>query len=49
MTFTATHDGVQPADRAPRRLPTGLGLALGATVSLGLWAGLAYAVIRLIG
>jgi hypothetical protein len=32
-----------------RRLPPGIGLAIGALVSLALWAGLALAVIRLIG
>ncbi|WP_293352857.1 hypothetical protein [Phenylobacterium sp.] len=36
-------------DRAARPLPPGVGLAIGAAVSLGLWAGLAYAVISLVG
>jgi len=31
---------------APRPLPRGFGLLLGAMASLGLWAGLAAAVIR---
>jgi hypothetical protein len=50
MTLSATHDGSQVADQAPsRRIPPGVGLALGAAVSLGLWAALVYVVLRLVG
>jgi hypothetical protein len=50
MTFLATHDSAQIVDQAPRRrLAPGLGLTLGAAVSLALWAGLAYLAVRLLG
>jgi hypothetical protein len=50
MTFLATHDAAQVVDHAPRRrLPPGFGLALGAAISLALWAGLAYLAVRLLG
>ena len=35
--------------RSARRLPPGIGLAIGAVVSLALWAALAQLVLRLIG
>ncbi|HEX7886836.1 MAG TPA: hypothetical protein VF474_12745 [Phenylobacterium sp.] len=47
MTFAPTY--TQVADRAPRRLAPGLGLTLGALLSLTLWGGVAYGVMRLIG
>jgi hypothetical protein len=37
------------ADARARPLSRGLGLAIGAMVSLGLWAGLAYGAVRLLG
>jgi hypothetical protein len=50
MTFLALQDQAQVAARAPaRRLAPGVGLALGALISLALWAGVAYIAIRLIG
>lgn len=52
----AREASVLPADArragtvaAPRPLPPGVGLTIGAAVSLGLWAGLAQLAIRLIG
>jgi hypothetical protein len=38
-----------PAVRRPERRLRGLGLILGAVVSLGMWAGLVYLVIVLVG
>lgn len=50
MTLSVTHDRSRVAPRAPaRRLSRGLGLLLGAAVSLGLWAGLIFVGIRLLG
>jgi hypothetical protein len=40
---------VLPAKPKARPLSRGLGLAIGATASLGLWAGLIHVVLRLVG
>lgn len=39
----------ETARAAPRRLPKGQGLMVGASVSLGLWAGLIWALVRAFG
>jgi len=41
--------GVLPAAPSARPLSRGLGLAIGAAVSLGLWAALVWIALRLIG
>ena len=38
-----------PAAAAPRSIPIGYGLVLGAAVSGGLWAGVVWLVSRLLG
>lgn len=51
MSVAAAHERPQALERAPgrRRLPAGLGLAIGAAASLAMWAGIAWAAMRLIG
>ena len=40
---------LETAQTAPRRLPTGYGLMIGASASLGLWAGVIWALVRAFG
>lgn len=49
MTFATAHEHAALPDRTGERLPRGLGLAIGASASAGLWAALIYGAIRLIG
>jgi hypothetical protein len=50
MTLLAIQAQAQVADLAStRRLAPGVGLAVGAVLSLGLWSGLGWLAIRLIG
>jgi hypothetical protein len=39
---------VAPKSAAPQRLPIGMGLGLGAAVSLALWAALVWAVVQVL-
>ena len=39
----------RPVAAAPRSIPIGYGLVLGATASLGLWAGIGWLVAQLFG
>jgi len=47
MTFVTTHEQVALSDHAGKRLSRGLGLAIGAGVSAGLWALLIYGAVGL--
>lgn len=49
MSFTTAHEQARLADHPGERLPRGLGLAIGAVASAGLWALLIHGAIRLFG
>ncbi|HKP79652.1 MAG TPA: hypothetical protein VJU34_11065 [Phenylobacterium sp.] len=50
MSLLTTPHQAELAGRAPgRRLAPGIGLMIGAAVSLALWVGLAYGAVSLLG
>lgn len=48
MTFVTAHEQIARPDRTDQRLSRGLGLAIGAAVSAGLWALLVYGAVGLV-